>query len=156
MGAGENGCTLAHGFDRVLSAAVHERSADEGHGREFVEHAEFADRVGNVGVAGPVRQGAERTAGHAETLTLEQLADRRAALRMRGAMMVHKSGMVWRSWQCASATMASSPSCVLAATSSVRPCNAGLRRSSSAMLIGGGGVSTLEIARANALGRLAS
>ncbi len=60
-------------------------------------------------------------------------------------MIVHKSGMVWRSWQCASATMASSPSCVLAAISSVRPWSAGFRRSSSAMSIGGGGVSILRL-----------
>ncbi len=81
MRAGENGCTLAHGLDRVLSAAVDERPADEGHGRELIEHAEFADRVGNVGVAGAVRQGAERAARHAETLALEQFADRRRRAR---------------------------------------------------------------------------
>ena len=51
----------------------------------------------------------------------------------RGAMMVHRSGTVRRSWRCASATMASSPSCVLAAISSGRPSSAGCRRSSSAM-----------------------
>ena len=64
--AGHHGRALAHGLDRVLPAAVDQRAADEGHGRELVEHAELADGVGDIGIAAAVGQGAQRAPRHAE------------------------------------------------------------------------------------------
>ena len=47
---------LAHGLDWVLPAAIDQGAADEGHGREFVERAQLADRVGDVCLAAAIRQ----------------------------------------------------------------------------------------------------
>ena len=56
MRAREHDGAVPHRLDRVLAAAVDQRAADEGHRRQLVEHAELADGVGDVGVAGAVGQ----------------------------------------------------------------------------------------------------
>ena len=82
VGTGDDGGALAHGLDRVLPAAVDQRAADEGHGSQLVEHAELADGVGDVGVAGALGQRAERAARHVQPLALQHLGDGGAALGM--------------------------------------------------------------------------
>ena len=80
MRTGQHDGALPHRLDRVLPAAVDERAADEGHGRQLVERAELADGVGDVGVAAAVGQVAERALRHAEAAAFEHLRDGAAAL----------------------------------------------------------------------------
>ena len=78
----QNGGAKLYGFNRVLPALASKRFADEDDAAHAVEHAKFADGVGDV----ELRAGAGRLAGRA-------LADRHAILARHGCDLSTAFGM---------------------------------------------------------------
>src|SRR5262245_49456753 len=75
-------CAVADRLDRVLAAALDQRPADEGHGRQSIERPELADRIGDIDVRSLAGELTRRALRHAISEALEILGDRRPAFRM--------------------------------------------------------------------------